>query len=106
VQWLNAASFAIPALGAYGNLGRENVQGPGVFQLNVAVSRTFAIRERKTIQVRAEAFNLPNRVNFANPVNTVSTPTFGQITSDISGNNGLSNSGDPRIIQVAMKFVF
>jgi len=45
-------------------------------------------------------------VNFANPVNTVSTPTFGQITSDISGNNGLSNSGDPRIIQLAMKFVF
>jgi hypothetical protein len=106
VQWLNAAAFTIPALGTYGNLGRENVLGPGVFQLNVALSRTFAVWERRTIQVRAEAFNLPNRVNFANPVNTVSTPTFGQITSDISGNNGLSNSGDPRIIQLAMKFVF
>jgi hypothetical protein len=75
-------------------------------QLNVALSRTFPVWEKRTIQVRAEAFNLPNHVNFANPLNSLSTPTFGQITSDISGNNGLSNSGDPRIIQLAMKFVF
>ena len=106
VQWLNPAAFAIPALGTYGNLGRENVIGPGMVQLNVALSRTFAVREKKTIQVRAEAFNLPNHVNFANPGNSLSSPTFGQITADISGNNGLSNSGDPRIIQLAMKFVF
>ena len=106
IQWLNPAAFAIPALGNYGTLGRENVIGPGMVQLNVALSRTFAVWEKKTIQVRAEAFNLPNHVNFANPTNSLSSPTFGQINADISGNNGLSNSGDPRIIQVAMKFVF
>jgi len=106
VQWNTPAAFAIPALGTYGTLGRENVQGPGMVQVNVALSRTFAVWEKKTLQIRAEAFNLPNHVNFANPTTSLSSPTFGQISSDISGNNGLSNSGDPRIIQLAMKFVF
>jgi hypothetical protein len=84
-------------------------------QLNMAVSRTFAVREKTSIQVRAEAFNLPNHVNMATPgaggpggigrAVTLTAPNFSQITSDISGNSGL-NSGDYRIIQFAMKLVF
>ena len=101
-----ADGIYLPTLGTYGNLGRENVIGPGMVQINVALSRTFTVWEKRTIQIRAEAFNLPNHVNLANPTNSLSSNTFGQITGDISGNNGLSNSGDPRIIQLAMKFVF
>ena len=111
-KWLNPSAFGLPALGTYGNLGQNNIKGPGVFQWNMALSRTFSIRERKTIQVRAEAFNLPNHLNPAVPgalsspnSNSLSSSTFGQILGDISGNNGL-DSGDPRIIQFAMKFVF
>ncbi|PWU05119.1 MAG: hypothetical protein C5B51_15370 [Terriglobia bacterium] len=114
-QWMNPLAFSLPAPGTYGNLGYNNMKGPGVFQLNVALSRTFPIRERKTIQVRAEAFNLPNTLNPSTPntdprsnttgFSATNTPNFGQITNDISGNNGL-NSGDYRIIQLAMKFVF
>jgi hypothetical protein len=84
-------------------------------QLNMAMSRTFAIRERQSIQFRAEAFNLPNHVNLATPGAggaggigrgaALNAPNFGQITSDISGNSGL-NSGDYRIIQFAMKLIF
>jgi hypothetical protein len=67
--------------------------------------------------VRAEAFNLPNHLNpftpGIGPVNgtqfggnqPISAPNFGQITSDISGTGGLS-SGDYRVIQLAMKFIF
>jgi len=105
----------VAPLGTYGNLGYNNMKGPGVFQLNVALSRTFAIRERKTIQLRAEAFNLPNHLNPTTPntsplsnttgISATNVSNFGQITNDISGNNGL-NSGDYRIIQLAMKFVF
>ena len=114
-QWINPAAFGLPALGTYGNLGYNNMKGPGVFQLNMALSRTFPIRERKTIQLRAEAFNLPNHLNPSTPntsplsnttgISALNVPNFGQITNDISGNNGL-NSGDYRIIQLAMKFVF
>jgi hypothetical protein len=120
-NWINKSAFALSPTGTYGNLGYSNLKGPGVFQLNFAVSRNFRVWENKQFQVRAEAFNLPNHLNPftpgsqplnpANPgyggIQTFNAPTatFGQITSDISGNGGL-NSGDYRVIQLAMKFIF
>ena len=110
-SWVNPSAFALPALGTYGNLGQNNMRGPGIFQLNMGLSRTFQLQERKTLQLRGEAFNLPNHLN-ANtpagcPVSTASLAAgnFGQITCDISGNNGLT-PGDYRIVQLALKFVF
>ncbi|HEX5431951.1 MAG TPA: TonB-dependent receptor, partial [Bryobacteraceae bacterium] len=105
-QWINTKAFGLPALGTLGNLGQNNIKGPGVFQLNMALSRNFPVwGEGKTIQVRAEAFNLPNHLNPATPVGSLNSSTFGQILDDISGNNGLSD-GDYRVVQLAMKFVF
>src|SRR5712691_4773624 len=114
-SWVSRSAFAAGAPGTYGNLGLNNMKGPGVFQLNVALSRTFSIQERKTIQLRAEAFNLPNHLNPSTPntsplsnttgISALNVSNFGQITNDISGNNGL-NSGDYRILQLAMKFIF
>ncbi len=115
-NWINAAAFAPAAPGTYGNLGYNNLKGPGIFQLNVALSRTFAVREKMALQLRAEAFNLPNHVNgFAPneaPINTgiganttLTSATATQVTADISGNNG-GLAGDYRVIQFAMKFVF
>jgi hypothetical protein len=111
-NWISRSAFANAAPGSYGNLGSNNLKGPGVFQFNMALARTFSVREKTTFQVRAEAFNLPNHVNPAVPGTgnpTVTTPlnasNFGQVNQDISGNNGLT-SGDYRVIQLAMKFVF
>ena len=105
-HWLNTSAFALAPLGTYGNLGQNNLKGPGQFQLNMALSRTFRVRgEKGAIQIRAESFNLPNHLNPAAPVNNMSASTFGKILSDVSGNNGL-DAGDPRIIQFAMKLVF
>ena len=110
-QILNMAAFQPPALGTYGNLAYNNIRGPDVIQLNVALSRTFPVREKMSVQIRAEFFNLPNLVNGnAGATNTtigaLNSSIFGQVNTDISGNNGLTNSGDPRIIQFAGKFVF
>jgi hypothetical protein len=114
-NWISKSAFAYlpgspgaPAAGTYGNLGYNNMKGPGVFQLNLALSRNFAVWERRTIQVRAEAFNLPNHLNAAPPSPAFSTLTagnFGHITNDISGNNGIG-LGDYRVVQLAMKFIF
>src|SRR5579871_185274 len=115
-NWINKSAFANSDLGTYGNLGYNNLKGPGVFQLNLALSRNFTIREKSYVQVRAEAFNLPNHLNpFAPGVGqtagqtggnvSLTAPNFGQITNDISGNSG-GTPGDYRVIQVAMKFVF
>jgi hypothetical protein len=83
-----------------------------VFQLNLAVSRNFPVwGEGRVLQLRAEAFNLPNHLNPAVPGAlgssgaTYTAPNFGQITSDISGNSGIG-AGDYRVIQLAMKFSF
>jgi hypothetical protein len=116
-QWLNPDAFGQPDLGTYGNLGLNNLKGPGVFQLNMSLSKNFTVAEHKTLQLRAEAFNLPNHLNAFTPGITPINGTlfggqqnrnannFGQITSDISGNNGLL-PGDYRVIQFAMKFMF
>jgi hypothetical protein len=116
-HWLDPAAFQQPALGTYGNLGLNNMKGPGVFQLNLALSRNFKIREHQALQLRAEAFNLPNHLNpftpGISPINTtlfggqqpLNASNFGQITNDISGNNGLL-PGDYRVVQLAMKFIF
>jgi hypothetical protein len=115
-NWINASAFKTAAPGTYGNLGYNSLKGPGVFQLNLALSRNFKIKERHAIQLRAEAFNLPNHLNLGPPGYRSSTvlrsgnlaltaPNFGQITSDISGNNGLT-PGDYRVIQLALKWLF
>jgi len=106
VQWLNPAAFAQPAVGTFGNMGVFNVLGPKFFQFDMALVREFRVREGENIQFRVEAFNVFNNVRFnasntgsaaSNPAVTLSIPsTFGNITS----------AGDPRILQLAMKFTF
>jgi hypothetical protein len=63
----------------------------------VALVREFQIREFERLQFRADGFNVLNKTRFNNPGATLSSPsTFGQITS----------AQDPRIMQVALKFMF
>jgi hypothetical protein len=104
-SWISSTAFATPATGTLGNLGIGNLKGPGVVQLDLAVSRTFPVREKQTIQLRAEAFNLPNHLNPFTPVATLNSGAFGKIQQDISGTSGLS-AGDYRVIQFALKYAF
>jgi hypothetical protein len=90
--------------GLFGTLGPLNVVNPSMVQMDMKLSRTFQVREHKTVELRWEVFNVPNRVNLAAPNTTLSSGTFGQITSDINGSS--SQAGDPRIMQLALKFVF
>src|SRR5205814_7820382 len=67
------------------NLGLNNIQGPGMFQFNVALSRSFHVHgEHRILQIRAESFNLPNHMNPSNPTSNLASSTFGQTLSDIS----------------------
>lgn len=117
VQYLNAASAAATGgitkgafstvgigLGQFGSLGPLNVANPFMVQVDMKLARNFKIREHQGLEFRWEVFNVPNRVNFAAPNLTLSSGTFGQITSDINGSS--SQAGDPRIMQLALKFVF
>ena len=94
--WINPAAFAQPALGTLGNSGRSSIPGPGFREVDMALSRVFRIREKMSLEARGEAFNLTNSFR-AGPVTAgINSPQFGQILTAL----------DPRILQVAAKFVF
>ena len=95
-QYLNPAAFAQPDNGTYGNLGRNNIQGPGSIRIDMGLTRRFQLRESHSLEFRAEAFNMPNHLNPSNPNVTFTNANFGRILG----------SGDPRIMQVALKYVF
>jgi len=95
-KYLNPAAFALPAFGAFGNSGAGSVRGPGTWQFDLAVSRTFQIREAQKLDFRAEAFNVTNSFHMKDPITTQNSNTFGQVLT----------SYDPRIMQFALKWVF
>ena len=72
-RWLDRNAFGLPALGSYGTLGYNNFKGPGTIQLNLGLTRTFRLWESHTVQLRGEAFNLPNHLNAAVPVSTLNS---------------------------------
>ena len=94
-QYLNPAAFGRPVDGQWGT-GNVNTQGPGQIDINMAITRKFQIRENQLVEFRGEAFNLPNHLNPNNPVAAVNNPNFGRILT----------ARDPRIIQLALKYVF
>jgi len=94
--WVNPAAFTQNALGTFGNVGRDTVRGPGSLNFDVALSRIFPIRESCRLEARAEAFNAINHTNLGSPNVTLSSATFGKVTT----------AGDPRILQFALKLHF
>jgi len=87
-QYFNPNAFLPPAAGAYGNLGRDTLTGPGIAELDASLAKNMALGEKLHIEFRAEIFNLLNRANFATPNAVVFTsasptpaPTAGVITS-------------------------
>jgi hypothetical protein len=109
IRYLDKGAFAAPAQGTYSNVAYGTVPGPGLIQLNAALSRVFPLKEKRSVQLRAEAFNLPNHLNPSNPTTAVNSALFGIINTDQSGIAGQISgvtSGDYRVIQLALKLVF
>ena len=85
---------------AFGNSGTGIVAGPGQANLDLAISKWFAVswpHEKSSIEFRSEFFNAFNHPQFSNPDTNFSSPTFGVITS---------TSVNPRVIQLALRFLF
>jgi hypothetical protein len=84
--------------GQTGNIGRTLINGPEYMNVNMALLKNIRFTESMRLQLRAEAFNVFNRVNFFNNTQfaNINSTTFGQITS----------AGDPRIFQFAARFEF
>jgi hypothetical protein len=82
--------------GRFGNEGRNAVRGPGMEDVDLSLFKYFNIDEARRVQFRAECFNLLNHPNFGLPENDLESPAFGQILQ----------AGSPRLLQLAVKYVF
>jgi hypothetical protein len=93
-----------------GTLGRGALRGFGLHQVDLSVRRQFQILEGLNLQFRADAFNILNTANFANPTGVLTSANFGRSTQTLSTALGGLNSqfqvGGPRSIQLALKILF
>jgi hypothetical protein len=112
-NYLNPKAFAQPDPGTIGNMRTANIVGLGTWQFDLALARTFGVREGQKLELRAEAFNVLNGVVRADPGTVGGSVTFTANTTDPNGLSINSNTFgqiksayDPRIIQFAIKYVF
>ena len=96
LHFLNASGFAVQTVNTPGNSARNVALGPKLFNVNLTLVKRFAVTEGTALDLRFEAFNAFNTVNFSNPATTFGSANFGNITS----------AADPRQIQVAVRFRF
>jgi hypothetical protein len=77
---LNPAAFAVPAVGQVGNTGRNAFQGPGFYNLDLSLARSFAmpwLGESGRFRLRADAFNFLNHANLNLPNSVITISNFG-----------------------------
>jgi hypothetical protein len=105
-QWFNTSAFVNPPSYTYGNVGRvlPDVRSPGFFNVDASLIKNTKIRERFSLQFRAEAFNLDNHVNPLAPNLTFSPGSNGLNQSSTFGT--ITGARDPRSIQLGMKLIF
>jgi hypothetical protein len=103
--WLNPAAFTTPAKGTWGNLGRNVLRAPGLFQIDTALSKRIPLRERLALDFGVEAFNIMNHPQLGAPgANTSSTTSFGRIVSTV--NSSPVGAGTPREIQFMLRLSY
>lgn len=95
-HWYNPGCFAVPAAYTFGDTSRNGYRGPDYVDFDLGVFKTFSLGEARSLEVRAEGYNIANHTNLSNPQTSIGETTFMQILS--------ANSA--REIQLAGKFVF
>jgi hypothetical protein len=95
-QWFNTAAFQTAPQFAIGTASRNPVRGPSYRDVDLALMRRVPVASGKAVEVRAEIFNLLNTPPLGAPAAVLNAANFGTITS----------AGDPRVVQLALKFLF
>jgi hypothetical protein len=107
----NLTAFIANTIGTYGDVGRNALRGPGYFGFDLQLSRTFAIKERYSLQFIANAFNIMNHTNFVGGFAPAGQPAGASYSGESTALNSstfgqLTGAYDPRILQLALKFRF
>jgi hypothetical protein len=93
-----AAPVFQTATNFYGTTGRNILRGPTQRDLDIGLSKFTNLADGLKLEFRAQAFNVTNTPNFANPASDIgTTSTFGVISATV---------GNPRILQFALKLTY
>ena len=95
-RWFNTAAFTAAPPFTLGSSSRNPVRGPGYRSLDLAVFRRVPLAGSTALELRGEVFNATNTAPLGAPNTTLGAAAFGTITS----------AGDPRVVQLAVKFLF
>ena len=99
LPYFNSGYYVSENLGQVGNAMRRSFSGPGIDNYDMALLKSTTITESTKLQFRAEAFNVFNHAQFMNP--------SGNFNNNVQGGFGyVTQARDPRIMQVALKFLF
>jgi hypothetical protein len=96
-RFFNTGAYVLQPFGSYGSAGRNTVIGPGQIAWDFSTTKLFRIEEQRNLEFRFEAFNMPNHPNWGLPNTTVTSTSFGRITS---------TSTNMRELQFALKLNF
>jgi hypothetical protein len=96
--------FTEPAPGSLGNLSFNGINLPHFFDQDLSIVKDTQIYERMKLQLRLEAFDVFNNVNFAAPSTSTDATTFGQLTTtfDTARGGGVT----ARIVQFGVRVTF
>jgi hypothetical protein len=103
--WFNPSAFVPNTIGTFGNVGKNAFIGPDLREVDISLFKTTSIREKINVQFRVEAFNVFNRVNFANPT-TGSQAIFSGTSISPSAGFLTSTATNSRQIQFGLKLMF
>ncbi len=106
LPWFNAAAFAQPKAGTFGNAGYGIIRAPGFKNLDATLFKRFRVREWLSSEFRFEAFNCLNHPNLGNPGTNPRTGDFGKITNKAIVSSQANVSTNERNVQLALKFIF
>jgi hypothetical protein len=97
-EWFNPAAFAPPSPFTFGNSGRNSLRANWFKNLDLSLFKDFPVNEKRSLQFRAEAFNVTNTPTWGIPVTDLNNPAqFGSITSTRS---------TERQLQLSLKLYF
>ena len=104
-HWINAAAFAVPASGTFGNAPRNLLRGPGTWQIDTSVEKQVVQIERFALAFRGDAFNLFNHAEYGLPAANISSPSnFGVITTQL--NSGATGTATQRVFQLSLRLAY
>jgi outer membrane receptor protein involved in Fe transport len=96
-KYFNTAAFAAPGAFSFGNFGRYVLRSSPVWNIDLSIFRQFPFGERRSIEFRAESFNLPNTAIMNSPTGNITDANFGKVTSTIN---------TERSLQLGLKIIF